>query len=317
MVNVSIITPAFNVQNYIEKFIISVQKQKYTDWELIIIDDGSTDMTSEIVDNYALMDEKIKVYHKKNEGVSVARNIGLKMAKGKYIIFADADDELPDDSLEVRVEQIEGYSMLIGAYILRDLETKKVSKKGFPFCVKQLNTKEAINAILRGNEYGYQGYLWNKIFRSDIIKKYNIEFEKGIAYNEDRLFCLLYALHCEKIIVVNEIVYIYLNNENGAMAALKNVSDDKKDKVLSEFAAYKKMYMILKEYDLNLCKLCALDAQERAIRLYKIIQPSCIKIRKELRRIIRKFGFLALGADFHTISFKKNIKIFIHAILMK
>ncbi|MBS6722169.1 MAG: glycosyltransferase family 2 protein [Clostridiales bacterium] len=317
MVNVSIITPAFNVENYIEKFIMSVQKQKYTDWELIIIDDGSTDMTSEIVDNYALMDEKIKVYHKKNEGVSVARNVGLEVAKGKYIIFADADDELPDDSLEVRVGQIEGYSMLIGAYMLRDLKAGKVRRMGFPFHANQLNTKEAINTILRGNEYGYQGYLWNKIFRSDIIKKYNIEFEKGIAYNEDRLFCLLYALHCEKIIVVNEIVYIYLNNENGAMAALKNVSDDKKDKVLSEFAAYKKMYMILKKYDLNLCKLCALDAQERAIRLYKIIQPSCIKIRKELRRIIRKFGFLALGADFHTISFKKNIKIFIHAILMK
>ena len=154
MVNVSIITPAFNVQDYIEKFIISVQKQKYTDWELIIIDDGSTDSTPMIIDEFSVLDERIKVYHKKNEGVGVARNIGIKMAKGKYVIFADSDDELAPGSLENRVKRIQGYDMAIAAYATRDMKRQEAVKMQFPFEAKYLNQREALVAILRGDEFG-------------------------------------------------------------------------------------------------------------------------------------------------------------------
>ena len=317
MVNVSIITPAFNVQDYIEKFIISVQKQKYTDWELIIIDDGSTDSTPMIIDEFSVLDERIKVYHKKNEGVGVARNIGIKMAKGKYVIFADSDDELAPGSLENRVKRIQGYDMAIAAYATRDMKRQEAVKMQFPFEAKYLNQREALVAILRGDEFGYQGYLWNKIFLLDIIKKNNLRFEKSLAYNEDRLFCILYTLHCKHIMVSNEIVYIYLLNENGAMSQLTNITDNQKEKFMSEFVAYEKMFNALNGYDTELGHLCALDAQERAIRLYKNIPHNCIKIRKELKEKIREFGLMTFGASFYTLSIKKYLKVVAHTLLKR
>ena len=93
--HVSIIIPIYNSEQYLGKCIDSVLKQTFTDFELLLINDGSTDSSGKICDEYALKDARVRVFHKENGGVSAARNTGIKAAKGKYVTFVDADDTLP------------------------------------------------------------------------------------------------------------------------------------------------------------------------------------------------------------------------------
>src|SRR5690349_8368887 len=102
---ISIIIPVYNAEKYIDETIQYVLKQTFTDWELIVVNDGSTDLTDKILDKYSY-NEKIKIFHKKNSGVSDSRNFGAKQAAGKYYCFLDADDLLLENCLQKRIEKI-------------------------------------------------------------------------------------------------------------------------------------------------------------------------------------------------------------------
>ncbi len=105
---ISVVIPAYNVGKYIDKCIDTVLTQTYSNIEIILVDDGATDDTAEICDNYAKKDNRVKVIHKKNGGLSDARNAGIDAAKGKYITFIDSDDYIADDYVEFL------YKLLIG-----------------------------------------------------------------------------------------------------------------------------------------------------------------------------------------------------------
>ena len=99
MVDVSVIIPVYNVGKHIRRCLDSIIKQRYPNYEIILVDDGSTDESGKICDEYALHNNKIRVFHQENRGVSEARNKGLNVAKGKYIIFVDSDDEVTENYL--------------------------------------------------------------------------------------------------------------------------------------------------------------------------------------------------------------------------
>ena len=122
---VSIITPAYNAEKYIKETIESVLGQTYKNWELIIVNDGSTDSTEEIIKSFD--DSRVVLLSQKNSGVSSARNLGMQSSKGKYITFLDADDVLPPESLKVRVDYLESHpdvDLIDGNISIKDADIK-------------------------------------------------------------------------------------------------------------------------------------------------------------------------------------------------
>lgn len=311
---VSIIMPAYNAEKYISKCIESIINQSIKEWELIIIDDGSTDSTGQICEGYKKNDTRIQVFHQKNSGVSIARNKGIENAGGTYIAFVDSDDILTPDSLKNRIQLIKDSDMAIAAYEIIDQHEKNI--KRMPECKKYFwNRNQGLHNVIIGEEIGYQGYLWNKLFVRKIIMDNELKFLPGIAYNEDRLFIVEYLLCSKKIHLNDEIVYVYRQNEDGAMGYLNKMKDNDYDKIVSEFIAYQKMCDKLKIYDNDLYHLCATDAQRRAYELYRNVPSTEKKLKRGFRYYIRKFGSQAFYFGQGSLSFKKKIKILAHTIL--
>ena len=201
----SIIIPVYNVEKYIERCIHSITSQSFADWELILVNDGSTDNSGFICQKKADLDGRIKVIHNKNHGVSHARNAGLKIASGQYIYFADSDDELASGSFSHFIEIEERYkvSLYKFGYSRRSTESEiKISAK----MEGEFNRSRALY-ILEKN--GYSGFLWNSIFKKSIIDKYSLKFDETISWCEDHLFFLEYLTCCKSVYISSLIYYIY------------------------------------------------------------------------------------------------------------
>lgn len=186
---VSIIVPIYNVELYMKKCIQTIINQSYKKIEIILVDDGSTDNSGNIADEYAKEDLRIKVIHKLNGGLSDARNAGMKKATGKYICFIDSDDFIEEDMIEKMVDKITTLKVdvLIAGYYVDfvDEKGKLVDRK-----IKQFNTdgcyldKDEISQEL----LGMLGYAWNKMYRLDYLRENQYQFEKGLSLMEDTEF---------------------------------------------------------------------------------------------------------------------------------
>lgn len=220
---ISIVIPVFNAAPYIEDCITSITHQSYQDFEIILVDDGSSDGSSIICDQLAANDNRIKTIHSINKGVSSARNIGIDNAIGQWIYFADADDMLLENGVATLMEHagdeiglvVAGYEIyneqgnLLFAYDERRTET--------------ISTLDALKTMYRPAPYPYQGYIWSKLFKTEIIKDNSIYFNEQIKFNEDRLFIVEYlcAAKC-KTIYTTQPIYKYIQRASGAMASLEH-----------------------------------------------------------------------------------------------
>lgn len=218
-VEISVIMAAYNVEKYLERAIRSILDQKFKEFELIIIDDGSTDQTGEIAKALAKEDERIKVYQTANQGVSAARNFAIDKAKGKYIYFMDSDDYTDADMLSYLYKQLMKKEMdlvVFGFYF----ETWKGDSliQQFPAKCKNkvYDNEEQIRkdfAYLWNCDIFYN--VWNKIFVTDVIRKNNIHFEK-MKFGEDLQFNIDYLYHCTSMITVEKCYYHYIRERQGA-----------------------------------------------------------------------------------------------------
>ena len=241
----SIIIPIFNADKYLNLCLNSILNQTYIHFELILVNDGSTDNSKEICEEFAKRDSRIKVVNKINGGVSTARNVGIKLAKGDWLLFADADDELYPDSLSNLFNLIENnITLIIGGYTKCNEKGKTLFQNNQKFCYT-INRDEALMYMYLPKEFPYQGYLWNKLFRADIIKDNNLHFDEEIFFNEDRLFITQYLCKCNgNIKYFSTPVYKYFERNTGAMASLKKGFNKK---YLSDTIAYIKMYQEIKK----------------------------------------------------------------------
>ena len=229
---VSVIIPVYKVpEEWLHRCIKSAVNQTLKEIEIILVDDGSPDNCGLICDEYAAKDNRIKVIHKENGGVSSARNIGLDNATGKYIMFADADDRIEQNAADILLsyrESTKADLVVCGYY--RDDE--KVYYKGKS--VKFLPKITAAQAIAGKYKYVLV-YLWNKLFSKEIIDNAKIRFDETIAICEDSLFCQKYVANCNKIVCVNELLYHYETNKNSAIHAKFSKNN------VTVFSAYKKI----------------------------------------------------------------------------
>lgn len=214
---VSIIIPVYNIEKYVEKCLNSLKRQTYNNFEAIIVDDGSTDSTGSICERISRNDERFKIFHKKNEGVSVARNFGLSKAKGLYIGFVDGDDYLDEDYLKILVGCMkrDNIDLVCVDYFL-DLQGEIIIHSSDEESSNNLSREEAINKLSDRN--CFQGYLWNKLFKKEIIEKNKLLFDKRVKIWEDMLFCLRYLTYCYGIVYIQKPLYYYVQRENSAMA---------------------------------------------------------------------------------------------------
>ncbi len=212
MIKVSVVVPVYKSEKSIDKCIKSIINQTITDIEIILIDDGSPDNSGKICDEYALKDERIKVIHKSNGGVSSARNRGIEEASGEYIVFVDSDDWVEKEYIETLLEIKEKYadSESICSYkvITSDNETD--------FSTISFSDNEEVSVIPFNKYMELIVHIlaqspWNKLFKRSVINESKIRFDESISLGEDIIFCLDYYNKCGKsnIVCVNQALYNY------------------------------------------------------------------------------------------------------------
>ncbi|HII4441205.1 TPA: glycosyltransferase family 2 protein [Clostridium perfringens] len=203
---VSIIVPIYNAKLYLKSCVDSIISQTYKNIEIILVNDGSTDESTLICDNYRRNFKNIKVIHKKNGGVSSARNYGLKEAKGEYITFCDSDDCMHIKQVELLVNDIENTkSDLSCCYFLKGKEKEFMFNNNIKLEI--IDKEEIHNFIMYDSRCS--GYLWNKLFKKDIIDINNIFFENNVCFLEDLLFVLEYIKFSQKLSFNSNKLYFY------------------------------------------------------------------------------------------------------------
>lgn len=203
----SIIVPVYNVKQYLSQCVDSILQQSYTNFELLLIDDGSSDDSGKICDEYALKDNRIRVFHKQNGGVSSARNIGLDNAQGKWVVFVDSDDWVDEKMLETLFEYEQEYQT--------DLLFYGFQKEMLTGCFDNLNLFRKISGRYEGTDLVISachlletndllGWTCNKLFKNSIIQDLGIRFNKEFSVQEDLIFTLEYIKY-----VTNLAIYAY------------------------------------------------------------------------------------------------------------
>lgn len=218
---ISIIIPVYNAEKYLRQCLDSIQQQTYPDWEAILVDDGSSDGSPAICDEYAQKDGRFRVVHQANAGVSSARNVGLNNAHGEWITFLDADDRLKNNALEYYADHVnENIDMVMAGYVSLDDESNVIFEPQTHEDVL-LDKEQALTMMYKPMWFPYQGYLWNKCYRKSLIDAHHLRFDERIFFNEDRLFVTQYICHASgKIVYSSKVVYDYFVRRNSAMASL-------------------------------------------------------------------------------------------------
>lgn len=195
---ISVIVPVYNVEKYLRKCVDSILSQTFTDFELLLIDDGSKDHSGEICDEYALQDDRVKVFHKENGGVSSARNLGIDVAKGEWITFVDADDWVSEKYFP------ENMLMCNTDLILNQLAKKEYSDA--------VGNTEVVASKFLANILNEQISLgpWAKFFRRAIINECGLRYYEDIKFAEDAIFNLQYFKYVRNLSVYIKGIYHYV-----------------------------------------------------------------------------------------------------------
>lgn len=207
-VKVSVIMPVYNCEKYLADSIKSVLAQTFTDFELIIIDDGSKDKSRKIIEEYSLKDTRIKAFYNENHGVSFTRNYGIDHANGEYIAFIDADDIYDNKYLE------EMFSVIIN----EDADLVCCDyQMGYGFSKWQSKNENSLNVSRHYSEKSFEYAskigvginIWTKLFSTELINRYSIRFNEKLSYGEDMFFCWKMFLVSKNIFYIPEKLYFY------------------------------------------------------------------------------------------------------------
>lgn len=251
---VSIIVPVYNVESYLIKCINSILNQTYKNLEIILVNDGSTDSSGEICEQYSKIDNRIKVIHKENGGLSDARNFGIKTAKGKYILFVDSDDYIEENAVEKLLEVSEkknldvvcGNSIKISDYNKRTMfggVNENIVKTGLDYLVECINNKR------------FSAPVWLRMYRADLIKNNNLYFKKGLLH-EDENWTPKVLLKANRVAYINFSFYNYIIRKNSITQKkdkTKNIKDiiytcNELEKIYNSLNISEKHKNILKDY---------------------------------------------------------------------
>lgn len=298
---VSIIVPVYNVEAYVEKCIKSLINQSYKNLEILLIDDGSSDKSGIICEQYQKKDSRIKVFHKINGGLSDARNYGLLYASGEYILFVDSDDWIELDSVKKLMEYAQKVNADIVCYGINDYVNKNIeAKRGVAEC-QVISGKEALYLLVeKGDDIGIVA--WNKLYKRNLFE--NVQFEKG-RINEDVFFTPKVINFAKKVGMINYYGYNYVMNRSGSICnkllSEKNMdaidaflSDsiffEEKDKYLSDVYKLKAVNMMFNLYcnakKQNNAELCHTILEKKKINMWSTAKVALNINYKEFFKIL-------------------------------
>lgn len=272
---VSIVIPCYNAEASLERCVMSITSQTYKNIEVIIINDGSRDRTKSKAEGLAEKDARIKVYNNKNLGVSHTRNFGIEHAEGSYIMFIDADDYIEKNAVEKMLSTIETTHTdlcLCGFWMENGLKSKNKSKH-IDACIidKQKYVKELFVPQL-----GLNAFVWNRLYKIEIIRKHNIRFCEDIYVCEDTLFNFEYAMKSKEISYANESLYHYCINDSSVM-----FSRQFNPRRITAAKAYER---ILEKADLNIKEY----VEVAAAWYFEIVSYQALKSKYRYRNSERK-----------------------------
>lgn len=238
---ISIICPVYNNEAYLDDCVNSVLSQSFSDWELLLIDDGSTDSSPHICDIFAKQDKRIKTYHKFNQGQWLTREYGIDKSKGDHFIFLDSDDMLESNALEILNNKIKEYRANVYLY-----DICKLNPDQSKTCLQELyenkhlkNTKDIIDfCFVKNNCISLCVYCFNKDFYLSCSK--DLKADKSIRSQEDFLMLFGIMQQASELIVIPKILYVYRTNNCSASSTLK-VEDYYKNIFISSYI-YKTIY---------------------------------------------------------------------------
>lgn len=227
MIKFSFIIPVYNVKDYVEQCVESILGQTYKNFEIILVDDGSTDGSGDICDKYAQIYSNIKVVHKINGGLASARNSGMEVAEGEYIIFLDSDDYWLIDKLDFIAENCKDNDLIVFNYETYDEKNKKVINSN------NLNFDNVKNILINGEEYIqkvfennklYGWYAWHYAIKKDLMLKF--KFKSNIKYEDVELMYKI-ILSSNKIGIVDYSILRYRLNREGSITHNVKLSTEK------------------------------------------------------------------------------------------
>lgn len=300
---ISIIVPIYNVEKYLDQCIESLVKQDYENIEIILINDGSIDSSGKICEKWKLKDKRISVIHLKNSGVSIARNIGIKKARGKYIYFIDGDDWLEHDALSLLLKNLYMYNAdLSSCGMKKDYGNKLITLNKVKKSIV-VSQREMYHEILC-NEYVY-GYVWNKLFKVELVK--GIIFDKDLYIQEDMDFTIEYLKKCKMCVYTESEYYHYRQRIDSVTGEIKYSY-----KKLSIIKVYEKAIFIYEKYcpeDLYIVQRNYLKININILGRIKISDYRNKEIEKQLKNNIEKYYSKVLKEPKNSIGTKINIFI--------
>ena len=293
----SVIIPVYNVEKYLARCIESITSQIYTDFELILINDGSSDDSGNICNKYAKKDSRIRVIHQKNKGVSAARNIGIKSANGKYIVFVDSDDVVEKDYLSSMAEVDSEVDLVICGI-------KQVIPGNEPYARKQYEKKQVLDitkrAVLEMILNDANSSSVSKRFKKCIIEERNIYFDERLDLGEDGCFVTEYVGNCKGMQYLDVSAYRYFKYEHKTLSTIDELCIRRVTK------SNKKMEAILKGISPNI-----VENQIWKRKKYQLY-PKCIFdiLRNKEYCLVKKYKLLKSIFEIDEFQdFVKNIDV--------
>ena len=229
---ISIIIPVYNTEKYLRECLDSVLGQSLTEIEVLCVNDGSTDSSLEILNEYAAKDPRVAVINSEtNNGLASARDLGLGQTKGKWVKFVDSDDLLTEGTLERQVKAAEAGNVDILVHTIEPFFENKALAEAFKNHKTRYQLHGEYPAVLSGPDYlqqactnrDYQAETPMRLFRVEFLVKNDLRFKQGVFSGEDELFTMIASLYAERILVMNEAGYRYRIRENSIMTAPVNI----------------------------------------------------------------------------------------------
>lgn len=208
MPKVSIILPVYKAEKYLHRCVDCIISQSLTDWECILVDDGSPDRSGAICDEYAQKDARIRVIHQENGGVSSARNVALGRITSKWLTFVDSDDCLYPRALQRLVEVAEQNNLdLIQCHFNREYKEGQVEGEA----------TEVLTAAQYADSENYLTCVWGTLFKSSIVNDHTLRFDEKVRLGEDQIFLLSHMQYCKRLQRIGDVLYFYRDNEQSAV----------------------------------------------------------------------------------------------------
>lgn len=306
----SVIVPVYNAERWIACCVESILAQTYESWELICIDDGSEDSSGKILDEIALKDTRVRIIHKANAGVSAARNDGINKARGKYVVFVDADDFLNKYALTILNDCIVVHTPDLLQFLYSD---KPSCCSEYREYIRYVNEESGLAAC--------SGFVWDKVFLLDIIKANQIFFDEKMTLCEDFHFVFRYAVLCNKICYTTAAVYVKRPLHDGLChSAVRQWERCPENAVANIRLLWSLADVCNRIYDKDTRKACRVFLLGRSFELYAfflykihtVAKSPCRKklkaaLRYPLRELTREIPFL-LAVRIFIVSLKALLK---------